>query len=135
MLLRKVFLCGSYIYRIRAKGRLIQALSLRIAWPFTGDQPANVAYMVFSLDVAFELTEVRSGDYGLMTMYHHGRAPKGTIEAFKEEIDALLGQLTDEVGQRKKANAKRIQRDLVDAWGEGGSATIAFNELLNRFEL
>jgi hypothetical protein len=109
--------------------------TFRIGWPFGGDQTSNVMHLVHKLDVAFEFIEVRSGKYGLKPIYAAGKTAKGTLEAFKEEINGILDDLASDVGKRKKANAKKYQQEIAKAWGEGGVGRQALNELTKTYGL
>jgi hypothetical protein len=100
-----------------------------------GDQPANIAHLVDTLDVAFELIEVRTGKNGLKPIYRTGKTPKGTLEAFREELKKVLGNLNSEVGLRKRANAQMRQKLLASAWGPGGPTRASFEALVQRFSL
>jgi len=104
-----------------------------LAWPFHADQPINAAHLVHTLDVAFELYEVRTGPYGLKPIYLTGKTPSGTVEAFQEELDGILKDMKGEVGARKRANAKRHQAILAEAWSAQGPAKKAFEALLQEY--
>lgn len=106
-----------------------------MGWPAFGDQPANVAYLTYTADVAFEFTEVRTGELGLKPLLQSGKTPTGTVEAFRAELHALLDDAFGAVGARKRANAKRHQAQLASAWAEGGSARTAFDAFVTRYGL
>jgi hypothetical protein len=107
----------------------------RIGWPFAGDQPGNIAHLVHTLDVAFEFVEVRTGANGLKPIYQTGKTPKGTLEAFREELNDVLDNLNSEIGIRKKKNAQKQQEILARAWVPGGSTYASFQVLVKQFDL
>lgn len=87
-----------------------------------GDQPGNIAYLVHTADVAFELVEVRTGAHGLKPLYASGKTPTGTLDAFRTEFKQVLDDMAGEVGARKRANARRMQGSLAKAWNDDGPA-------------
>ena len=86
-------------------------------------------------DVAFELTEVRTGPYARKPLLASGKTPTGTLEAFRAELKQVLDDMAGEVGARKRANARRMQGELSKAWGEGESARRAFSSLVDNYGL
>jgi hypothetical protein len=111
-------------------------VSYRIGWPFMTDQPAVISYLEHSLDVAFQLMEVRTAPYGLKPIRARGDwIPTGTVDAFCAEVEAVLKELKSEVGARKRRNAKLAQAELSKAWAEGGPAMNALNELVAQYRL
>ncbi|KAF5314295.1 hypothetical protein D9619_011866 [Psilocybe cf. subviscida] len=92
-----------------------------ICYPFTSDQPFNAAYLSLTLDVAFELTQVRTGALGMKPMLR-GVTPKGMREAVREEMLSVITDARGAVGARKRANAGRIAHMLKKAWREDGQA-------------
>lgn len=103
------------------------AHSTRIAWPFTGDQPGNIARLVHVADVAFELVEARTGPWATKPLLASGKTPTGTVEAFKVEVHHVLDDAFGDVGARKRANVRKMQAELATAWAEGGSARSDFD--------
>jgi small nuclear ribonucleoprotein (snRNP)-like protein len=99
------------------------------------DQPINIAHLVHTLDVAFEFVEVRTGPWAFKPILSSGKTPTGTLEAFQEEVNAVLDELQSEVGLRKAANARKHQQLLAEAWGADGPARKDFNELIQRYGL
>jgi hypothetical protein len=99
------------------------------------DQPANVAHFVHNLDVGFELTEVRTGEFGLKPLHRLGRAPRGTPEAVKEEMQDIVKQMLGEVGKRKRDNAQKVQGELTKAWEDDGPATRSLTALMEFYEM
>jgi hypothetical protein len=100
------------------------------------DQPSIISYLEHSLDVAFQLMEVRTGPSGLKPIRARGNfIPSGTIEAFRAEADDILSEMKGEVGARKRRNAKQAQIELSKAWAEGGPAKAAFNEFVTKYGL
>lgn len=78
---------------------------------------------------------MRNGDQGLKPILATGQAPTGTLDAFKAEIAQLLQDMTGESGERKRRNAKRMQKEAQGAWVAGGPARRGFEELVKRYEL
>ncbi|KAJ7121067.1 UDP-Glycosyltransferase/glycogen phosphorylase, partial [Mycena epipterygia] len=89
-----------------------------ICWPFAADQPLAAEHLTQNLDVAFHLTEVRTG-LGLKPM-HSGQVPRGTREAVGAEFRSIFGQCQGAVGMRKRkkcgAYQERIDQCLVGGW-------------------
>jgi hypothetical protein len=92
----------------------------RIAWPLDADQPGNAAYITLSLDVAFELVEVRTGT-GLKPLYR-GVKPTGTVEAVASEARTILQKARGAEGMRKRRNAESLRDKWKKEWEEGGDA-------------
>ncbi len=93
----------------------------RIVWPVTADQPVNAIHLSETLDVAYELIEVRHGA-GLGKIYRNGRTPVGTIDAVKAEARGVLDLAFGEDGARKRANILKLRDTLRAAWAENGVA-------------
>ncbi|TCD70764.1 hypothetical protein EIP91_001793 [Steccherinum ochraceum] len=83
-----------------------------ICWPFHADQPCNATRLSRSLDVAYELTEVRSGK-GLLPLYHTGKAPTGTIEAIQLELRQILEKAWSTEGQLKRGKMQQLQQKVL----------------------
>ena len=92
----------------------------RIAWPLDADQPVNAAYITLSLDVAFEMVEVRTG-LGLKPLYR-GACPTGTVEAVAAEARSILQKARGSDGERKRRNAESLRDKWRGEWEEGGDA-------------
>jgi hypothetical protein len=84
-----------------------------------------------SLDVAYQLFEVRTGIPGLKTIHRLGRAPKGTVDSVKEEFADVLVKMRGPDGARKRQNAERIRDTLISTVQEGGQARQALVNLLD----
>lgn len=102
----------------------------RIAWPLTFDQPPGAAHMSLTLDVAFELVQVRQGEHGLKPLYRGVRSV-GTAEAVKAEVEDVLKRLHGEEGARKRRNAKKVRDEFRAGWQEDGAALRDFRNLLS----
>jgi hypothetical protein len=89
----------------------------RIVWPLEGDQPGNAAHLTLSLDVAFELVEVR----GAKPLYR-GVQPAGTIEAVAAEARNILKQARGPEGEQKRRNAESMRHKWKKEWEESGEA-------------
>ncbi|KAF8542582.1 hypothetical protein BDD12DRAFT_876041 [Trichophaea hybrida] len=127
--------CGWFVTHGGANGTM-EAISQgvpMIGWPFSVDQPMNIAHLVYGLDVAFELLEVRTGELGLKTMFATGKTPEGTVEAFERELEEVLEGMKGEVGERKRQNARRIRQGLEGVWGDGSKTRGVFERFLERY--
>ncbi|KAF8572743.1 glycosyltransferase family 1 protein [Ramaria rubella] len=102
-----------------------------IAWPLSADQPINAAYLTLTLDVAFEMFEVRTG-YGLKPL-RRGVTPAGTIEAVENEARDIILRLRGPEGVRKRKNAELLRDKLRGEWAEGGDARKNLQRFLNKF--
>ena len=81
------------------------------------------------LDVAYELFEVRTGEYGLKPIHRLGRAPIGTIEAVREEAHDILEKAFGEDGARKRASMKVLSEKIGRAWDEDEAFRIPSSSL------
>ncbi|KAF8577021.1 glycosyltransferase family 1 protein [Ramaria rubella] len=102
-----------------------------IAWPLDADQPINAAYLTLTLDVAFEMIEVRTG-YGLKPL-RRGVTPAGTVEAVAKEARDIVLRLRGPEGVRKRKNAELLRDKLRGEWEEGGDARKNLQRFLNEF--
>ncbi|KAF8515046.1 UDP-Glycosyltransferase/glycogen phosphorylase [Hysterangium stoloniferum] len=91
-----------------------------ITWPLSADQPANAIHLTLTLDVAFELIEVRAG-HGLRPLYR-GVTPVGSIQAVEAEARAVLNRAYGHEGQIKRRNANALKMKLQGAWECKGDA-------------
>ncbi|THH28048.1 hypothetical protein EUX98_g6129, partial [Antrodiella citrinella] len=101
-----------------------------ICWPFTADQPANAVCLTEVHDVAYELLEVRTGN-GLKPILRTGKAPANTMEALRAEVNEVLDKAFGDDGARKRANAKKLQRQFESAWDKDGLASIEMKRFLD----
>ncbi|KAF8583175.1 glycosyltransferase family 1 protein [Ramaria rubella] len=102
-----------------------------IAWPLDADQPINAAYLTLTLDVAFEMIEVRTG-YGLKPL-RRGVTPAGTVEAVEKEARDIILRLRGPEGVRKRKNAELLRDKFRGEWEEGGDARKNLQRFLNEF--
>ena len=102
-------------------GLLRLTLHLRIVWPIAADQPMNAIHLSETLDVGFELIEVRHGE-GAGKIYRNGRVPVATVDAVKSEMRDILERAYGEEGARKRANILNLRKTLQAAWSENGVA-------------
>ncbi|KAI0827302.1 UDP-Glycosyltransferase/glycogen phosphorylase [Trametes gibbosa] len=93
-----------------------------ILWPFGGDQPLNAVHISETLQVGYELVEVRSGAAGMHTIYRNGRTPKGTIGAIKEEAREVLTKAYGADGLEKRKRLVALTHAVTHEWEEGGAA-------------
>lgn len=78
---------------------------------------------------------MHSGDFGLKPRHRDGRAPVGSLDAFRKEVAQLLDDMKGQVGARKRANAKQMQAELAKAWAAGGTARRDCDALVAKFNL
>ncbi|KAI0371038.1 UDP-Glycosyltransferase/glycogen phosphorylase [Pilatotrama ljubarskyi] len=93
----------------------------QILWPFLADQPLNAIHMSETLQIAYELIEVRTGA-GLKPIYRNGRVPVGTIEALKEEVRDVLLKAFGEDGAKKRERLLALRERVIHEWDEGGAS-------------
>jgi len=101
-----------------------------IAWPLVFDQPANAAYISLSLDVAFQLIQVRTGIEGLKCLYRGGISPIGTCEAVAAEARDILARMKGNEGDRMRRNSEAIRDKLSLCWKDAGDSLDDFRRLL-----
>ena len=118
------------VFQITAHERLFSSIT-RIAWPLEADQSPNAAHLTLNLDVAFELTEVRTG-VGLKPL-HRGVQPTGTIEAVTAEARSVLQMARGPEGERKRRNAESMQDEWKKEWQEGGDALKNLRKFLTNY--
>ncbi|GJE99108.1 glycosyltransferase family 1 protein [Phanerochaete sordida] len=101
-----------------------------ICWPFGADQPLNTQLLTTELDVAYELTEVRTGPHARKPVHRTGVAPTCTLESVRAETQTVLDKAFGEDGARKRENIRKLRSASRELWGQGGSARLAALELL-----
>ena len=94
------------------------------------DQPLNSTRLCLVHDVAYELTEVRTGN-GLKPILRTGKAPTATLEAVRAEANEILDKAFGEDGARKRANIQKLKGIISEAWSDGGPATVEMTRLLD----
>jgi len=112
---------------------ILEALSQGIpiiAWPLSFDQPGNAAYISLSLDVAFELIQVRTGIEGLKRLHRGGSQPVGPCESVAAEARDVLQRMKGNEGDRKRRNTKVVRDKLSRAWKNAGDGLEDFKRLL-----
>lgn len=102
---------------------------LRICWPFHADQPINASYLTQSLNVGYELIEVRTGK-GMLPLYRTGKAPAGTFEALRTEALDVLAKAWGEDGNIKRENMRRLQTEVCEAWEGNGPASMEMEKFI-----
>ncbi|KAF7979345.1 hypothetical protein HWV62_42773 [Athelia sp. TMB] len=95
-----------------------------ICYPFASDQPFNAAYLSMTLDVAFELLQVRTGVPGTKPALRTLKAPQSTRAAVRAEIAGVVDAARGAAGRRKRANAQRVRGLLAGAWAPGALAAV-----------
>ncbi|RPD61324.1 UDP-Glycosyltransferase/glycogen phosphorylase [Lentinus tigrinus ALCF2SS1-6] len=101
-----------------------------IVWPISAEQPLNAIHLSETLDVAFELIEVRHGA-GAGKIYRNGRVPIATVDAAKAEMRDVLERAYGEEGERKRANLLSLRKKLQATWEENGIARREVEAFLN----
>ncbi|KAL4252626.1 Plant UDP-glycosyltransferase [Abortiporus biennis] len=104
-----------------------------ICWPYLGDQPFNAIHLTCNFDVAYELFEVRGGEWGSKVIYRTGTTPEGTLEAVRKEISRVLDEAFEVGGQYKRINMCKLQKTMSTCWKDGGSSKMNFDELVETF--
>ncbi|KAB8211530.1 hypothetical protein BDV34DRAFT_219486 [Aspergillus parasiticus] len=102
-----------------------------IGWPFSVDQPVNIARLTRVLDVGFELMEVRSGVNGLQPVQFRNHKPCGTTASLEKELSEVFDAMVGEEGNMRRANAEKVRDDMARSWLEGGSARNEFEKFLD----
>lgn len=95
------------------------------------DQPANVAHMSLTLNIAYEIVEARSG-FGLKPMYR-GITPKGTLEALEEEVRTILQKAFGEDGRQKRENIQQLKEKIKAELREGGDSSVDLNKFVKDY--
>ncbi|EIW63121.1 UDP-Glycosyltransferase/glycogen phosphorylase [Trametes versicolor FP-101664 SS1] len=91
----------------------------QILWPFLADQPLNAIYMTDTLQIAYELIEVRTA-LGLHAIYRNGRTPVGTLDAVQVEVRDVLAKAFGADGAQKRARLLALREKVGRDWEEGG---------------
>jgi hypothetical protein len=94
------------------------------------DQPGNAAHNSLSLDVAFELIQVRTGIEGLKPLHRGGTPPVGTCESVAVEARDVLRRMKGSEGDRKRRNAEFVRDQISRAWKNTGDGLEDFKRLL-----
>ena len=98
---------------------ILTSTLFRIAWPLDTDQPGNAAYLTLTLDVAFQMVEIRTGEDGLKPLYR-GVTPTGTDSAVATEVRTIIRNARGSEGKKKRRNAELIKDKWRKEWEEGG---------------
>ena len=91
----------------------------------------NSAHLTQTLDVAYELTEVRSGPHGKKPLYRTGKAPVGTPEAIKEETIRILELAFGDDGRKKRVNMEKLRDAVTHAWTAEGTSSQELDRFLS----
>ena len=92
----------------------------RILWPLCGDQPLNAVHVTDTLQIGYELLEVRSG-HGLKRIYRNGYTPQGTLEAVQAEAREVLAKAFGQDGAEKRKRLEALRKTIVREWEDGMS--------------
>lgn len=98
---------------------LLTPTPARILWPFVADQPLNAIHMADTLQIAYELIEVRTA-HGLHPILRNGRTPAGTLAAVRAEARGVLAQAFGADGAQKRARLFALRERVNRDWDEGG---------------
>ncbi|KAJ3554962.1 hypothetical protein NM688_g2830 [Phlebia brevispora] len=102
-----------------------------VCWPFRAEQPLNTTHMTETLDIAYELFEVRTGPHASKPAYRTGRPPVGTLEALRAETNDVFEKAFGEDGERKRANTMKLRQATLEAWSEKGPSRLAIECLVD----
>jgi len=103
-----------------------------ICWPFGSDQPIAAAHLTETLNVAFELFQIRTGQ-GLKPLHRNGLVPTGTREAVGIEARQIVDLCRGEKGQELRSNAKKLKAIFAKAWEDDGAARQEIRNLFNKY--
>ena len=101
-----------------------------ICWPYQADQMVNTLYLTDSVEVAYELTEVRTG-HGLKPMYRTGQAPTATLDAVRDEAHRVLALAFDEDGAKKRKSVEQMRDDIGKLWTAEGVSRAQLESFLD----
>lgn len=99
--------------------------------PLVGDEPANAAYMSFTLNIVYELFETRIG-IGLKPLLR-GIQPEGTLVTIEKEAQSVLTKAWGLDGMQKRENIQALKEKVDKVWGENGEARTEFHHFLERY--
>ncbi|KIJ28135.1 glycosyltransferase family 1 protein [Sphaerobolus stellatus SS14] len=102
-----------------------------IAWPIYADQAESAALISVTLNVAYQLTEARTGDTGLKVL-KRGVKPTGTVDALQREAREIIDKSRGSDGKLKRKNAEDIKKKMKLAWEEHGEAVTELRRFLNK---
>ena len=108
---------------------ILTSTPFRIAWPLDTDQPGIATYLTLTLNVAFQMVEIRTGEEGLRPLYR-GVTPTGTEEAVAAEARTIIRNARGSEGEKKRKNAEFIKDKWRKEWEEGGDALTDLRRLL-----
>ena len=92
----------------------------RILWPLCGDQPLNAVHVTDTLQIGYELLEVRSG-HGLKRIYRNGYTPEGTLETVQAEAREVLAKAFGQDGAEKRKRLEGLRKTIIREWEDGMS--------------
>ena len=115
---------------LNTKNYLLTKIFRRIAWPLEFDQPGIAAYISLSLDVAFELIQVRTGIQGLKCLHRTRSPPVDTYESVTAEARDVFRRIMGSEGDQKRRNAEAVRDKLSRAWKNAGEGVEDFRRLL-----
>ncbi|THU79707.1 UDP-Glycosyltransferase/glycogen phosphorylase [Dendrothele bispora CBS 962.96] len=110
----------------------------QILWPFAADQPYNSALMSQVHKAAFELINVRTGQYGTQLPYRFkdlakSEQPKFTVDAVRKEIDDLLVKLKGDEGVVVRNNFEKLATAFLSGWEKKGEARQNLERFLKKY--
>ena len=90
----------------------------------------NTIHMTDNMNVAYELTEVRTG-HGLKPIYRTGKVPIATLAAIREETERVLSLALGKDGEQKRTNARSIRDKAKTLWKKGGASYTELQSFLD----
>ena len=82
----------------------------------------NAAHLTTNHKVAYELLEVRTGEYGLKPLYRSGKAPLATVDAVRREAHEVLTSAFGEDGSHKRKNVTALRAATLSSWEKDGTS-------------
>lgn len=107
----------------------------RICWPYLAEQPQNTAHLTDTLQLGYELVEIRTGEYATKPICRTGKTPRGSIEALRAEALEILDKAFGADGQIKRANVLKLREESLAAIGPGGSSQKDIQRLLEAMSI
>ena len=95
----------------------------------------NVNHLVHGLNVAFDITELRTHHIDCPTLFQTGKKPSQNLLALRAEMHEIVTHMENEVGQQKRLNAQRVKEYVKKAWEKDGESMEEFEFFLDWCEL
>ncbi|ROT37642.1 UDP-Glycosyltransferase/glycogen phosphorylase [Sodiomyces alkalinus F11] len=104
-----------------------------ICWPFPVDQADSTCHVVQSLEIGWELREVRSGDAGRRPVLATGRSHGHDRDAARAEFNRVLDEAFGPEGEKKREKARRLAEELGACWSPGGHGSRGLSDFLRTY--